>query len=98
MSDYKGAASMLPAMPKAKQLLADTGYDADWFRAALAKRRIAACIPSKSNRKIAIPPLFRYSALESSGDASTPNTLRPRLLLGNRPRRSRHLLALINES
>jgi hypothetical protein len=40
MSDYKGAALMLPAMPKAKQLLADKGYDADWFRAALAKRRI----------------------------------------------------------
>jgi len=55
MSDYKGAALMLPAMPKAKQLLADKGYDADWFRAALAKRRIAACIPSKSNRKTAIP-------------------------------------------
>ncbi len=33
MSDYKGAALMLPAMPKAKQLLADKGYDADWFRA-----------------------------------------------------------------
>jgi len=55
MSDYKGAALMLPAMPKAKQLLADKGYDADWLRAALAKRRIAACIPSKSNRKAAIP-------------------------------------------
>ena len=55
MSDYKGAALMLPAMPKAKQLLADKGYDADWFRAALAKRGIAACIPSKSNRKVAIP-------------------------------------------
>ena len=55
MSDYKGAALMLPAMPKAKQLLADKGYDADWFRAALAKRRIAACIPSKANRKTAIP-------------------------------------------
>src|SRR3984885_13945379 len=55
MSDYKGAALMLPAMPKAKQLLADKGYDADCFRAALAKRRIAACIPSKSNRKVAIP-------------------------------------------
>ena len=38
MSDYKGAALMLPAMPKARQLLADKGYDADWFRAALAKR------------------------------------------------------------
>ena len=29
MSDYKGAALMLSAMPKAKQLLADKGYDAD---------------------------------------------------------------------
>src|SRR6202021_1798468 len=55
MSDYKGAALMLSAMPKAEHLLADKGYDADWFRAALAKRRIAACIPSKANRKIAIP-------------------------------------------
>jgi hypothetical protein len=33
MSDYKGAALMLPALPKAKELLADKGYDADWFRA-----------------------------------------------------------------
>jgi hypothetical protein len=31
MSDYKGAALMLSAMPKAKQLLADKGYDADWL-------------------------------------------------------------------
>ena len=29
MSDYKGAALMLPAMLRAKQLLADKGYDAD---------------------------------------------------------------------
>jgi IS5 family transposase len=55
MSDYQGAALMLPAVPKAKELLADKGYDADWFRAALAKRGVAACIPSKSNRKVAIP-------------------------------------------
>ena len=39
MSDYKGAALMLPVMPKAKQLLADRGYDADWFRAAPRKAR-----------------------------------------------------------
>ena len=55
MSDYKGAALMLPAMPETRELLADKGYDADWFRAALANRRVAACIPSKSNRKVAIP-------------------------------------------
>ena len=39
MSDYKGAALMLSAMPKAKQLLADKGYDADWLRRRLVPRR-----------------------------------------------------------
>jgi len=51
MSDYKGAALMLAAIPKAKALLADRGYDADWFRQALLARGIEPCIPSKSNRK-----------------------------------------------
>lgn len=55
MSDYKGAALMIEALPRAKAMLGDRGYDADWFRAALATRGIAACIPSKSNRKIPIP-------------------------------------------
>jgi transposase len=55
MSDYKGAALMVDALPRAKVLLGDRGYDADWFRTALATRGIAACIPSKANRKIAIP-------------------------------------------
>ena len=55
MSDFKGAALMLPFLPQAKELLGDKGYDADWFRAALAKRETSACIPSKSNRKIPIP-------------------------------------------
>ena len=55
MSDFKGAALMLPAVPKARELLGDKGYDADWFRAALADRGIQPCIPSKSNRKVQIP-------------------------------------------
>lgn len=55
MSDYKGAALMLPVLPKAKVLLGDRGYDADWLRQALADRGVAACIPSKANRKIQIP-------------------------------------------
>jgi transposase len=55
MSDFKGAALMLPAMPKARELLADKGYDADWFREALAMRKIIPCIPSKANRKVSIP-------------------------------------------
>lgn len=55
MSDFKGAALMLDALPKTKVLLADQGYDADWFRNALADRGIAACIPSKKSRKVPIP-------------------------------------------
>ena len=51
MSDYKGAALMLNALPRAKELLGDKGYDAEWFRQALAERGISACIPSKSNPK-----------------------------------------------
>ncbi len=54
MSDYKGAALMLNVLPRAKELLGDKGYDADWFRQALTERGITACIPSKSNRKIQI--------------------------------------------
>ena len=45
----------MPLLPKAKELLADKGYDANWFRKALAERKTVACIPSKSNRKIQIP-------------------------------------------
>ena len=54
MSEYKGAALMLNALPRAKELLGDKGYDADWFRQALAERGITPCIPSKSNRKARI--------------------------------------------
>ena len=55
MSDYKGAALMFDALPPARVLLGDRGYDADWFRQALAARGIAACIPSRVNRKVHIP-------------------------------------------
>ena len=54
MSDYKGAALMLDALPRAKAMLGDKGYDADWFRNALIKRGIVPCIPSKANRKLPI--------------------------------------------
>jgi transposase len=54
MSHYKGAALMLDALPSAKALLGDRGYDAGWFRNALAKRGILPCIPSKTSRKIQI--------------------------------------------
>ena len=31
MSDYKGAALMIDALPRARAMLGDRGYDADWF-------------------------------------------------------------------
>ena len=85
MSDYKGAALMLPVLPRAKTLLGDRGYDADWFRQALAARGIAACIPSKTNRKVQIvhdKVLYRQrhrieimSGVSRSGEASTRATI-----------------------
>lgn len=46
---------MLDALPRAKALLGDRGYDADWFRAAWASREIAACISSRANLRVCIP-------------------------------------------
>ncbi len=55
LSDYRGALALLSSLPKAKWLLADRGYDADWFRNALKENKIEPCIPSRQNRKVAIP-------------------------------------------
>ena len=55
MSDHKGAVLLLDALPNAKELLGDKGYDSDWFRAALTERGITPCIPPKSNRKVQYP-------------------------------------------
>ena len=53
-SDYIGARALLSTLPKAGSLLADRGYDADWFRNALTERDIQPCIPSRKGRKVAI--------------------------------------------
>ena len=109
MSDFKGAALMLPAMPEAKELLADKGYDADWFREALANRKIAACIPSNSNRKAPIPHdavLYeQHHRIENMfgrlKDWRRVHTRNDRCahayFLRNLHRRSCHLLALIDK-
>ena len=47
MSDHKGAVLLFDALPRAKELLGDKGYDSDWFRAALTARGITPCIPQK---------------------------------------------------
>src|SRR3546814_4659957 len=38
VSDYTGAAALLDSLPNAQWMLADRGYDADWFRDALQGR------------------------------------------------------------
>ena len=112
MSDYQGAALMLPAMPEAKELLADKGYDADWFRAALAKasrpRRLHPLeIQSEGRhplrrRPLQTAPQNRKHVRTAQRLAPHPHPLRPLrpcLLLGNLHRRRRHhLLDVNNES
>ena len=51
MSDYNGARLIVDALPPAKRLLADRGYDADWFQEALQDKGIEPCIPPRKNRK-----------------------------------------------
>ena len=55
MSDHRGATIMLPALPAARELLADRGYDSTRFRAALLERGIVPCIPSTRSRKVELP-------------------------------------------
>jgi len=55
MSDHRGAALVLPALPPAQELIADRGYDSNRFRAALLERGIAPGIPSTRSRKVELP-------------------------------------------
>lgn len=50
VSDYIGAAALLDELPAAQWLLADRGYDADWFRDALQEKGVTPCIPSRKSR------------------------------------------------
>ena len=45
---------LAPRLPPSRDLLADKGYDANWFRAGLVKRGITPCIPPKRNRRTRI--------------------------------------------
>ncbi len=52
--DYTGAADLLSSLPAAEWLIADRGYDADWFRDALKDKGIRACIPGRKSRGKAV--------------------------------------------
>ena len=49
--DYTGAAALMNSLPEADWLLADRGYDADWFRETLVDRGTTPCIPGRKSRK-----------------------------------------------
>ena len=51
VSDHRGAASILPALPPADILIADKRHDSDWFRQALMSLGIEPCIPGRNGRK-----------------------------------------------
>lgn len=55
MSDHRSAAMMLPALPPARALVADRGYDGNRFRAERADRGIAPGMPSPKSRKVPPP-------------------------------------------
>lgn len=48
--NYTGAAVLLGSLPSADWLLADRGYDADWFRETLRGKGIEFCIPGRKSR------------------------------------------------
>ncbi len=51
VSDYRGADTVLDALPEADVLIADKGYDSNRLRKALAKQGIKSCIPGRAKRK-----------------------------------------------
>lgn len=54
VSDDTGAAALLDSLPAAEWLIADRGYDADWFRDALQDKGIRPCIPGRKSRGKAV--------------------------------------------
>jgi putative transposase len=52
MSDHKRTRLMFDALPPAKDLLGDQGYDSDRFRVASVSKSITPRIPPRQNRKI----------------------------------------------
>jgi hypothetical protein len=88
VSDYTDAMALLSSLPDADWLLADRGYDADWFREALANKGTKPCIPgtnpaTRSSGTInAVTDAATVSnaclAGSKTGDASQPAIVAPR--------------------
>jgi hypothetical protein len=68
---------MLDVLPKTKAPIADSGYDSNWFRAALRKRGAEPCIPSTRSRKTPLP--YEKRSIER---ATRSKTFSPNLRIG----------------
>ena len=51
VSDYTGATALMNDLPEAEWLLADRGYDTDWFREAPIDKGTKPCIFARKSRK-----------------------------------------------
>jgi transposase len=109
VSDDTGAAALLGSLPAAEWLIADRGYDADWFREALKDKGIKPCIPGRKSRgrplrqaPLQTPQPHRDHVRQPEGLAPHRYTLRQRredFPVRRRLGRYRPVLALtINES
>jgi transposase len=54
MNDYTGAAALKNGLPEAEWLLADRGYNADWFRYTFIDKGTKPCIKGRKSRKKAV--------------------------------------------
>ena len=54
VSNYTNAVVSMNALPEADWLLADRGYDADWFREDLIDRGTRPCIAGHKSRKTTV--------------------------------------------
>ncbi len=109
MSDHKGARLVLDALPPARTMIADKGYDSKPFREALQARGIEPCIPSSRSRKVPYPydtALYKqrhkvenlFAKLKDWRRITTCHDRRARILFHYLYRSRLHNLALINES
>ena len=54
VSDFTGVAALMGSLPAAAWMIADRGYDADWFRDALKGKGRRPCIPGRTSRGNAV--------------------------------------------
>jgi len=74
MSDHKDARLMLEALLPASAMIADRGYDNDWFRAALKERGTQPCIPPTRGRRAPSTMTRPSTANATRSKTSSPNS------------------------